>query len=177
MYSKIFDKFSQIESSLNRNKGGMGLGLSITKQLIDAHLGAIWVDSEPNIGSTFNVILPLYNLKKVFEMDFIHALNNNDNVGIIKISSKKDLNAINSLKEKKLINITPQSKEIMINKDEYMDYYFFMPVISFESFDALFNTLNEYCKELSQNNDDIILSSAHSSKDSDIQNFIKDLNE
>ena len=35
---KIFDKFSQIESSLKRNNGGVGLGLTITKQLIDSHL-------------------------------------------------------------------------------------------------------------------------------------------
>ena len=55
---KIFDKFSQIESSLNRNKGGVGLGLTITKQLIDSHLGAIWVESEEKKGSTFNIILP-----------------------------------------------------------------------------------------------------------------------
>jgi signal transduction histidine kinase len=47
---KIFDKFSQIESSLKRNNGGVGLGLTITKQLIDSHLGAIFVESEEQKG-------------------------------------------------------------------------------------------------------------------------------
>ena len=55
----VFDKFAQIENSLSRNVGGSGLGLPIAKQMIEAHKGAIWCDSEPNIGSSFSFIVPV----------------------------------------------------------------------------------------------------------------------
>ena len=54
----VFDKFAQIENSLSRNVGGSGLGLPIAKQLIEAHNGAIWCDSEPNKGSVFSFVVP-----------------------------------------------------------------------------------------------------------------------
>lgn len=53
-----FDKFAQIENSLSRKAGGTGLGLPIAKQLLDAHKGAIWCDSELNKGSKFYFIIP-----------------------------------------------------------------------------------------------------------------------
>ena len=55
----VFDKFAQIENSLSRNVGGSGLGLPIAKQIIEAHKGAIWCDSELDVGSTFSFILPV----------------------------------------------------------------------------------------------------------------------
>ncbi len=54
-----FDKFAQIENSLSRKAGGTGLGLPIAKQLLDAHNGAIWCDSELNKGSKFYFIIPV----------------------------------------------------------------------------------------------------------------------
>ncbi len=54
-----FDKFAQIENSLSRKAGGTGLGLPIAKQLLDAHKGAIWCDSELNKGSKFYFIIPV----------------------------------------------------------------------------------------------------------------------
>ncbi len=54
--TKIFDKFVQFKD--NRHTGGSGLGLSICKQIIRAHGGAIWVDSTPGSGSTFTFTLP-----------------------------------------------------------------------------------------------------------------------
>ncbi len=54
-----FDKFAQIENSLSRKAGGTGLGLPIAKQLLDAHNGAIWCDSELNKGSKFYFAIPV----------------------------------------------------------------------------------------------------------------------
>ena len=56
---KVFDKFTQIENSLTRKVGGTGLGLPIAKQLIKAHKGAIWCDSEENKGSSFHFAIPV----------------------------------------------------------------------------------------------------------------------
>ena len=57
----VFDKFAQIENSLSRKNGGSGLGLPIAKQLVEAHNGAIWCDSEPDTGSIFSFVVPVVN--------------------------------------------------------------------------------------------------------------------
>ena len=55
---RIFERFYQIENHLTRRHGGMGLGLSIAKQLIDMHGGKIWVESIEGRGSRFIFLLP-----------------------------------------------------------------------------------------------------------------------
>lgn len=162
---KIFDKFSQIESSLKRNNGGVGLGLTITKQLIDSHLGAIEVISEESKGSIFIVYLPLLNNLKIFEMDLSRALINNDEVGVVKITYDKNLDVIDKLKENNLLNLTKLSKEQFIEKEDKNTYFVFIPKISLSSFEVFFTTLDEYCKNKYNFEYDIILSKAHSIKD------------
>ncbi|MBR1617160.1 GAF domain-containing sensor histidine kinase [bacterium] len=163
---KIFDKFSQIESSLNRNKGGVGLGLTITKQLIDAHFGLIWVESEEKKGSVFNVLLPCYDEKKAFKMKLFHMINLGKDVGLIKLTVK-NRDEIEELKTKKLINLTSHSEELFVEDKDKIDYYFFSVKISFESFSAYCKTLKENC--------DIMLLEAHSLSKDDIQKIVNEL--
>lgn len=54
----IFERFYQVESHLTRRHGGMGLGLSVARVMIEMHGGRIWVESEEGKGSTFTFLLP-----------------------------------------------------------------------------------------------------------------------
>ena len=56
---KIFDRFNQVVDENSEEKGGSGLGLTITKQLIILHGGEIYVNSEVGSGSEFIIILPV----------------------------------------------------------------------------------------------------------------------
>jgi len=57
----IFDKFYRVKNSQTRKITGTGLGLHITKKIVEAHLGMVEVESELGVGSTFRVYLPLEN--------------------------------------------------------------------------------------------------------------------
>ncbi|MDE1890433.1 MAG: ammonium transporter [Planctomycetota bacterium] len=56
---KIFEGFRQLDASYARRYEGTGLGLTLTKRLIELHGGEIWVKSEYGKGSTFTFTLPL----------------------------------------------------------------------------------------------------------------------
>jgi PAS domain S-box-containing protein len=56
---RIFRDFEQIESASVRQQQGTGLGLALTKKLVELHGGRIWVESEFGRGSTFRFVLPL----------------------------------------------------------------------------------------------------------------------
>lgn len=55
----IFKRFYRVDKVRSREQGGVGLGLSIAKWIIDAHRGRIKVESKKGIGSTFIITLPL----------------------------------------------------------------------------------------------------------------------
>jgi len=55
----IFSEFRQVDSSITREHGGSGLGLSIAKRFVELHGGAIWVESQVGRGSVFYFRIPL----------------------------------------------------------------------------------------------------------------------
>jgi PAS domain S-box-containing protein len=58
--SQVFDRFNQVDGSYARQHGGTGLGLHLTKKLVELHGGTIRLDSELGMGTTVSVTLPAW---------------------------------------------------------------------------------------------------------------------
>ena len=58
-HQKIFNKFHQVDNPYSKKQSSTGLGLTITKELVELHKGKIWVESSPENGATFIFTLPL----------------------------------------------------------------------------------------------------------------------
>jgi signal transduction histidine kinase len=56
---KIFDRFYRENESARRIPGGVGLGLTLVREIVKAHQGRVWAASKPGKGSTFYIRLPL----------------------------------------------------------------------------------------------------------------------
>ena len=81
---KLFKFFGCITKSKDINRGGMGLGLTISKMIIQQLQGDISVKSEPNKGSTFSFKIPIYEF----------------------ISQGDNVNNNNNIQEEELLNFT-----------------------------------------------------------------------
>lgn len=123
---KVFDQFQQIENSLNRKNGGTGLGLPIAKQLIEAHKGFIWVESELNRGTTFSFVIPVLSEKEKFILDLdkeiakAKACNQSLLLVLIKEFQGKDKSFISEIQEGKIsiIRKTANTKEAYFSQED-----------------------------------------------------------
>ncbi|MBE7707020.1 MAG: hypothetical protein E7Z91_07260 [Cyanobacteria bacterium SIG30] len=174
---KIFDKFLQIESSLTRNIGGIGLGLAITKQLLDTHFGLVSVKSQKDKGSKFSIYIPNYTDSLVFRMDLAQAVLKNQNIDFIYIRQKENSDFVKNLKEKNILKRIQNSKEIVINKDNYEHYFVYLPKLEESAFNFMVNNIETEIKniEASGQKCGILLETATKSQFKKIENLLKEL--
>ena len=55
----IFDRFYRVDSTLRRTTAGAGLGLFLSRAIVEAHNGRIWATSEPGRGTTIFFTVPV----------------------------------------------------------------------------------------------------------------------
>jgi signal transduction histidine kinase len=67
-HDRIFEKFGRVEMEGENVKEGVGLGLTIVKQIVERHGGIIWVESEAGKGSRFLFTLPVNNRKREYSV-------------------------------------------------------------------------------------------------------------
>lgn len=72
----VFEPFSQADTSTTRRFGGTGLGLPITKRIIDLMRGKMKLDSEPGVGTTFEIVIPVKAADYSSELQFRTRLDN-----------------------------------------------------------------------------------------------------
>jgi len=98
-FMQAFDKFGQVENSLSRKVGGSGLGLPIARQLLEAHDGAIWCESELEKGSKFYFVIPVSNNKTKYSINHKQLIQKAkiENTTIATISLKGNSDLINKI--------------------------------------------------------------------------------
>ena len=62
----VFDRFYRADKSRSRTSGGSGIGLAIVKQLVEAHGGKVWVESQPRSGDNIWIYIARKRLMPLF---------------------------------------------------------------------------------------------------------------
>ena len=97
--AKIFNPFKQIENDYLNENCGVGLGLSITKHLVDLYRGTIDVQSTVNVGTTFNIQLPFTTFVDVIDSDELYKFFMNKNVLVFNTDTTERLSLINIMND------------------------------------------------------------------------------
>jgi two-component system sensor histidine kinase ChiS len=117
----IFESFEQAEGSTARVYGGTGLGLAVTKQLVELHGGEIRVNSKVGEGSQFTFTLPI-SQSKIASTPEIPVIS--DNINLELIASKNLQSPIPHGKEFKVLIVDdePVNRQVLVNNLSLYDY-------------------------------------------------------
>ena len=121
---KLFKRFSQVDSSNTRKFGGTGLGLVITKQIVELMNGDIQVQSKEGIGSTFIIEIPMEIKVKeevVPEVTDVSIFSNEDSVGINVLVAEDE--PVNQQVIGKLLKMAGYTYDIVENGEEAVALY------------------------------------------------------
>lgn len=99
--SAVFERFQQVSRSDSAGEKGTGLGLPITKELVELHGGEIWAESKLGKGSTFTFTLPRYSVGQILR-DYVHLVLMKNSIEVHLRGSSTSLSAADfeRLKEK-----------------------------------------------------------------------------
>ncbi|WP_254175019.1 SpoIIE family protein phosphatase [Planktothrix pseudagardhii] len=131
---RIFESFEQAEGSTAREYGGTGLGLTITKQLVELHGGKITVQSELGIGSQFTFTLPIAE----------NTIKNPSENRVKNLSKPLQINpliAINPNFSKPFMDYSPETIKILIVDDEVVNRQVLFNNLSLNNY-AVFQATN-----------------------------------
>lgn len=73
-YARVFLPFVQIDGSISKKHGGVGLGLALVKRFVELHGGQVWVEASPGKGSTFTFRIPKRPEKEIKEKEVTNPL-------------------------------------------------------------------------------------------------------
>jgi signal transduction histidine kinase len=127
--TKVFEKFHQVEGSMERSVSGTGLGLAITKGLVEAHQGTIWAESEIGKGSTFTFTLPVsagekrdLRFRLALDREFKRAQENQSHLTLFLIEAQDERLAMRGIILEQLENRVQRclcrKADIMLKRDK-----------------------------------------------------------
>ena len=129
--TRVFDKFSQADETISRKYGGSGLGLSITKSLIEMMGGVIIIDSKKHIGTTVTLKIPIKKASNPSgKPTQTETPQSNDNVANMRVLVVED-NALNRAVAQAFLN------RHQINVIEAIDGLQALEIVDKEQFDLI----------------------------------------
>jgi len=115
LQEKIFERFYQVDSSQTKSYEGSGIGLALTKELVELHGGTIDLQSEEGKGSRFTVFIPAER-KAYSEKDIL-----SDAPEYVMQSVESDLDHLLESPEKKVQTKMDENQEILLVVDDHQD--------------------------------------------------------
>ena len=128
-FEQIFQSFEQAEGDTAREYGGTGLGLAVTRKLVELHGGKVWVESEVGKGSTFSFTLPISEQKQAHNTSIHQA--------------ESSLNVLNTGEDDdKLLGVIPQvlndaEFRILVVDDEPVNLQVLENQLSLNNYDVI----------------------------------------
>jgi len=120
----IFERLYQEGLSVDINRKGLGLGLYISKELVNLHGGKIWVASHPGEGSVFSFTLPFYSLAKLLQPVMIHKGELRRSIALVRV----DLTPLTKLPRGNWKDTCHQSLEVL-RRCVYVDKDLVLPAM------------------------------------------------